>query len=158
MSLPHSHLRSPSPSPAASTILPADDTISTPLSPAAARSTDTAPLVYQKVIRWIKGPVPPRDTTLKPWFPEYQEIPVRLLRRGPFKQRSWRAALLGLFWFVWLTMFVTVVHNSRFRSRVDGVMPYMASCADTMWYLLLFFPPYDHHILYYTSNIWLIFN
>ncbi|KAH0612335.1 uncharacterized protein H6S33_010387 [Morchella sextelata] len=131
MSLPHTRSRSPSPSPAASTILPADDTIATPLSPAA--RADTAPLLYQKVIRWIKGPVPPRDTTLKPWFPEYQEIPAKLLRRGPFKQRSWRAALLGLFWFVWLTTFVAVVHNSRFRSRVDGVTPYMASCADTMW-------------------------
>lgn len=161
MSLPHTRSRSPSPSPAASTILPADDTISTPLSPAAARrSTDTAPLLYQKVIRWIKGPVPPRDTTLKPWFPEYQEIPVKLLRRGPFKQRSWRAALLGLFWFVWLTTFVSVVHNSRFRSRVDGVMPYMASCADTMWYLL-FFPLHMMlyiNMIYCTLNIWLIFN
>ncbi|KAI5841581.1 hypothetical protein DFP73DRAFT_556278 [Morchella snyderi] len=133
MSLPHTRLRSPSPSPspAASTILPADDTVATPLSPAT--TTISAPLLYQKVIRWIKGPVPPRDTTLKPWFPAFQQMPVQLLRRGPFKQRSWRAALLGLFWLVWLATFVGVVHNSRFRSRVNGVTPYMASCADTMW-------------------------
>lgn len=120
--------RSPSP---VSTLPPADDTVATPLSPTAVAPRDP---VNHKIIRWVKGPVPPQDVTFKPLFPEFQLLPVQLLRRGPLKQKKWLLALLGVFWFLWLTTFVTVVHNSRFRSEVEGDTPYMISCSATLWY------------------------
>lgn len=117
-----------------STIPPADDTVTTPLSPTTAGFKRDLP---KRIWRWLRGPVPPQDATFTPLFPGFQRLPPQLLRRGPLKQRKWRAGLLLLFWFLWLTAFITVVHNSRFRSQVGGVDPYILSCSASLWYLVL---------------------
>lgn len=122
------------PNSAVSTIPPADDDIATPLSPGATVPRDKR---YKLIWRWIKGPVPPVDVTFVPLFPEFQQLPSQLFRRGRLKTKRWRFGMLLLFWFLWLTAFTAVVHNSQFRSEVGGMNPYTLSCAASLWYLEL---------------------
>lgn len=146
MSLPHVPIVDDVDRPvsAVSTIPPADDDISTPLSPTAAVSPKNGHL--ERIWRWVQGPVPALDMTFVPLFPGFQQLPSRLFRRGPLKAKKWRFGLLLLFWFLWLSAFIAVVHNSQFRSEVGGMKPYTLSCAASLWYLF-FIHPTHHHLV-----------
>lgn len=121
------------PNSAISTIPPADDNIETPLSPGVPSSKNA---FHKLAWRWIQGPVPPLEVTFKPLLPDFQRLPVDLLRRGPLKAKRWRFGLLLLFWLLWLTAFTAVLHYSQFRSEVSGMEPYALSCAASLWYYL----------------------
>jgi len=139
------HSQSPRPSitverastPTASQIQPQDDAPEAPLSPTAAPRVPP----YIVIWRWMQGPNPPKDVTFTPFFAKWQDLPLRLLYRGRLRRRKLQLALLLLFWFAWLTTFITVIHNSRFTSKVNGQNPYFISCSSVLWYVLFSSPP-----------------
>ncbi|PUU72787.1 LCCL domain-domain-containing protein [Tuber borchii] len=112
-----------------SQLQPQDDAPETPLSPTA---TPPDP-PFMVIWRWMRGPNPPKDVTFTPFFAKWQDLPLRLLYRGRLRRRKWQLALLLLFWFAWLTTFITVIHNSRFISKVNGQKPYFLSCSSVLW-------------------------
>ncbi|KAF3926296.1 hypothetical protein ABW20_dc0110617 [Dactylellina cionopaga] len=79
------------------------------------------------VAKWIKGPSPPEELRIRPIFPDFQAIPIRILENYCPTRRSKVIA-----WIVtaglWLFAFVLVEHFSYFRGEET-----ILSCHDTLW-------------------------
>ncbi|KAJ9629910.1 hypothetical protein H2203_002295 [Taxawa tesnikishii (nom. ined.)] len=85
------------------------------------------------VVRWVKGPQPPRPYKIEPFFPRIQHAPLKLLDAYAPK-RTHRFWLLAGFYFLWLLAFAAVLHKSAFASDVPGYgSPVRLSCGATYW-------------------------
>jgi hypothetical protein len=85
------------------------------------------------VVKWVKGPQPPRIWKINPIFPNIQKAPLRLLQRYCPKRKHKVGLLIG-FCFIWLLTFVTVLRKSAFASEVAGYgSPVRLSCAARYW-------------------------
>lgn len=85
------------------------------------------------VVRFTKGPDPPRIYKIAPFLPQVQEAPIRLLNRYLPKRRQKIALLVG-FYFVWLLTFALVLRQSAFSSDVPGWgAPIRVQCETTYW-------------------------
>ena len=103
-----------------------------------------APLPLRKagraIVRWVKGPVPPRTLLLKPFFPQLQELPSRCLERF-FPKRRHKAALLLLLYFVWFLPWFVILLHSRASGYIQGYgRPQTLSCTSSYWYCLSSMP------------------
>lgn len=89
------------------------------------------------VVDWVKGPKPPRIWKIKPFFPQVQEAPLRLLDR--YASKTWQRFLLLLaLYFFYLLAFVIVMRRSAFSADVPGYgSPARLSCGASFWYVLL---------------------
>lgn len=88
---------------------------------------------WRAVVRFTKGPDPPRIYKISPVFPSVQEAPIRLLDRYLPKRRQKVTLLLG-FYFVWLLTFALVLRSSAFSSDVPGWgAPVRIQCETTYW-------------------------
>jgi hypothetical protein len=83
-------------------------------------------------IAWVRGPNPPINVSSKPIFPVLQEYPSKTFR-SVCKQHWHRLLALGLYLFIWLLLFVAVIHHSRFASLVEGEEPGFISCVSSYW-------------------------
>lgn len=97
-----------------------------------------APLPFRKagraIVRWVKGPVPPRVLLLKPFFPLIQELPARCLERF-FPKRRHKVALLLLLYVSWFVPWFTVLFHSRASGYIAGYgRPQTVSCSASYWY------------------------
>lgn len=85
------------------------------------------------VVTWVKGSQPPRIYKIKPFLPQIQEAPLRLLDRYAPKrmQRFW---LLIAYYVVWIICFSIVLQKSSFASDVKGYgSPIRLSCSASFW-------------------------
>lgn len=83
--------------------------------------------------KWIKGPVPPIELHVKPFFPTIQEAPIKLMDRYVPKKRH-RAALLVLFYACWfLTWSLMLRHNSTSGYIKGYGKPANLWCGATFW-------------------------
>lgn len=85
------------------------------------------------VIRWIKGPIPPRDLLFRPLFPSIQERPVRYLERF-FPKRRHKIALLLFLYSAWFLAWSLVLLHSSSAGHIEGIgKPNPISCAASFW-------------------------
>ena len=95
------------------------------------------PLPVQRVctagIEWGKGPVPPREYIIQPWYRRVQEAPIRLLDRYMSKKKH-RIALFVGFCCSWLVIFSVILHQSTNVSEIaDWGLPANIGCLNTYW-------------------------
>ncbi|OJJ48963.1 hypothetical protein ASPZODRAFT_13702 [Penicilliopsis zonata CBS 506.65] len=85
------------------------------------------------VVRWVKGPVPPRELLLTPLWPRVQELPVRGLEKLAPKRRH-KIALLLLLYVAWFSPWFSVVLHSRSSGYIEGYgRPQTLSCTSNLW-------------------------
>ena len=101
------------------------------------RTQQTVPQPIQSATRWVvnwaKGPNPPRIWQMTPIFPRVQTAPLALLDRLAPKRRH-QLAILAVFYFCFLLVFITVLHHSAFTDEVPGYgAPQTIGCTDTFW-------------------------
>jgi hypothetical protein len=87
---------------------------------------------YNAVLTWIRGPDPPIDVAFTPIFGSLQEWPSRVFVKLCKRQRN-QVLVLVPYLFVWLLLFVVVVHYSRFADEVDGEVPLHFGCSTSLW-------------------------
>lgn len=95
------------------------------------------PLPFRKagwaVVRWVKGPVPPRTLLLKPLFPRLQELPAHYLNRL-FPKRWHKIVLLLLLYVSWFLPWFLVMFHARTSGYIEGYgRPQTLSCTSTYW-------------------------
>ncbi|KAI9667181.1 MAG: hypothetical protein M1831_001358 [Alyxoria varia] len=89
--------------------------------------------VFHAVIKWVRGPDPPRIWKITPFLPKLQALPIRLLDRY-VKTRMQRVWLLLALYFCFLLCFVTILHESAFTSEIPGYgSPSVIGCTDSFW-------------------------
>lgn len=90
--------------------------------------------VSQKIIDWVKGPLPLTKHVIKPLFEKVQTFPVRMLRRLP----SWaRAGLYGGGCILWVVLFAVVLTQNSLPNDIAGYgAPTELSCVANLWYVL----------------------
>ena len=82
---------------------------------------------------WIKGPIPPKELRVRPWFPMVQEAPIKLLDKYVPKRRH-RLMLLALFYACWLlTWSLMLAHNSTSGYIKGYGKPSNIWCGASFW-------------------------
>jgi len=88
---------------------------------------------WKKTAEWVKGPQPPRQWKIRPFFPRVQTAPIQLLNNY-FPKRKHRVALLVFFYFCWFLSFSLVLHRSAFAADIPGHgSPVRIRCTDRLW-------------------------
>jgi hypothetical protein len=82
---------------------------------------------------WVKGPQPPRDLHIRPWFLQIQEAPLRLLDRFAPKKRHRVFLLLALYSCWLLTWSLMLWHNSTSGYIKDYGKPANLWCGSNFW-------------------------
>ncbi|KAG9245442.1 hypothetical protein BJ878DRAFT_501498 [Calycina marina] len=89
--------------------------------------------VSKVVVKWAKGPQPPRIHKIKPYFPNIQEYPIRFLEKYTPKRR-YRVLLLLWYYFFWIFAFVLVTNDSKAATDIGGYgTPITLGCGSTFW-------------------------
>jgi hypothetical protein len=85
------------------------------------------------VVTWVKGPVPPRELKIDPFFPQIQRAPVRLLDRYAPKRKQRVILLVALYagWF--LTWSLMLRHNSTSGFIQGYGQPQNLWCGASFW-------------------------
>jgi hypothetical protein len=96
------------------------------------------PLPFRKAARatakWVKGPQPPIELSLRPIFPTVQEWPIRMMDKYVPKRRH-RMALLGILYVVWFLPWMLVLRHSQKSGNVEGFgKPANIWCGYHLWY------------------------
>lgn len=82
---------------------------------------------------WVKGPDPPVQLHIEPWFPRIQEAPIKLLDRFAPKQRH-RAFLLILVYCIWFLVWSLMIRNNRKGGYIAGYgEPSSLWCGASFW-------------------------
>lgn len=91
-------------------------------------------VAYSKaIVKWAKGPNPPRPYRIEPVFPSIQHAPLALLDRYAPK-RIQRLGLLVLLYFFWILAFCVVQYKSSFAGEVPGYgVPVRLWCGASYW-------------------------
>ncbi|RMZ79193.1 hypothetical protein DV738_g3480, partial [Chaetothyriales sp. CBS 135597] len=85
------------------------------------------------VVRWVKGPVPPRELHIDGIFPKIQEAPLRLLDRYVPKKRH-RIALLVAFYATWFLTWSLLVRHRATTGYIKGYgAPTNLWCGASFW-------------------------
>ncbi|CAD6443389.1 55bec5f3-6be3-4d6f-a4be-d14b204e2294 [Sclerotinia trifoliorum] len=89
--------------------------------------------VSKQAVHWAKGPEPPHINVIKPWFPWFQEAPLRILDRYIPKRRH-RISLLIASYFCWILTFALVLRQGTFATEIEewGV-PGNIGCGNAYW-------------------------
>jgi len=87
------------------------------------------------IVKWSKGPDPPRIWKITPILPKIQTAPIVILDRYLPKQKH-RFWLLMACCFCWAVCFVAVLNKSAFTSEIAGYGPPASlSCTARFWYV-----------------------
>ncbi|TGJ79042.1 hypothetical protein E0Z10_g9720 [Xylaria hypoxylon] len=89
--------------------------------------------VTNTVVRWVRGPQPPRIWKISPFFPNIQHAPLRLLDRVlPAKRhRLW---FFFAYFAAWILTFALVFWKGEVASEIEGWgEPSVISCGVTYW-------------------------
>ncbi|ROW07761.1 hypothetical protein VMCG_03433 [Cytospora schulzeri] len=82
---------------------------------------------------WLWGPQPPRIQTIKPFFPEFQKAPTKLLHRTCPTTRS-KQLLFFAFIVIWALVFtIPLVMSSLPTKDGTGKNVVNLDCIDTLW-------------------------
>ena len=85
------------------------------------------------IVRWIKGPVPPRELHIRPVFASIQEAPIKLLDRYLSKKIP-RIALTLLGSGIWLLTWSLMLHHNRGSGYIQGYgKPSNLWCGASFW-------------------------
>jgi hypothetical protein len=85
---------------------------------------------------WIKGPVPPQELRIKPFFPQIQDLPLRLLDRYLPKQR-YRIGLLIAFYAAWFLAWSLMLKHNSTSGYIEGYgQPTNIWCGHSFWFVL----------------------
>jgi hypothetical protein len=88
---------------------------------------------WASVVKWTKGPQPPRPWHIIPYFEEIQVAPLRLLDFY-FPKKKQKIGVLIAFYAVWLLTFSLVLKKSAFASDVgDYGSPVNIGCGARFW-------------------------
>jgi hypothetical protein len=95
------------------------------------------PLPLRKAARaisdWVKGPKPPRELKINPWFPKIQEAPIKLLDRY-VPEKKHRACLLVALYGIWfLTWSLMLKHNATSGYIKGYGRPSNLWCGASFW-------------------------
>lgn len=89
--------------------------------------------IWYIIVKWVKGPQPPRIYSIRPLFPNVQHAPLKLLDTYCPK-RLHRVALLFVVYALWLLAFSLVQWKSSFASDIRGYgSPVRLSCHAHYW-------------------------
>ena len=88
------------------------------------------------MLKWIKGPLPPQELHIKPWWPAIQEAPLRILDRY-VPNRRYKICLQLLLYVVWsLTWSLMLKHNST-SGYIEGYgKPSNIWCGASFWFVI----------------------
>lgn len=87
----------------------------------------------QAVATWVKGPQPPRELNIEPYFPQIQEFPIKLLEKYVPKRKH-RACLLVAFFAVWFTVWSILLKFHAGTGEIEGYgKPQNIWCGATFW-------------------------
>ena len=82
---------------------------------------------------WVKGPQPPQELKIVPYFAKIQETPIRLLDKFVPKQKH-RACLLIVFFAVWFTVWSIMLKFHAGTGEIKGYgKPSNVWCGQTFW-------------------------
>lgn len=85
-------------------------------------------------IKWVKGPVPPRELRIKPLYPKIQEVPLRLMDQYIPKQRH-RICLLIALYAVWLLAWSLMLKHNSSSGYIQGYgKPANIWCGASFWF------------------------
>ena len=87
---------------------------------------------WDRAVAWLEGPSPPRPYRIKPLFERLQTLPLYILDKiVPSKWQKY-PPIAGIC-FLWLLMFVSILHRSNAGNptTLDGLL--RASCISTLW-------------------------
>lgn len=85
------------------------------------------------VVKWVKGPVPPRQLKIEPFFPKIQQAPIRLLDRYLPKRRH-RIFLLVTFYAAWLLTWSLMLKHHATSGYIKGYgRPANIWCGASFW-------------------------
>lgn len=88
-------------------------------------------------IGWIKGPTPPRELRIIPFYPQVQEAPLRLMNRYLPKQRHRICLLIGFYAIWFLTWSLMLRHNTS-SGYIEGYgKPSNIWCGASFWSVTL---------------------
>jgi hypothetical protein len=88
---------------------------------------------WKRTTVWVKGPQPPRQWKIHPFFPRVQMAPVHFLNNY-FPKRKHKVSLLVFFYFCWFLSFSLVLHRSAFAADIPGHgSPVRIRCNDRLW-------------------------
>lgn len=86
-------------------------------------------------VEWIKGPEPPRELRIKPFYPKIQEAPLRLMDRYIPKQRH-RICLLIAFYAVWFLVWSLMLKHNSTSGFIEGYgKPANIWCGTSFWFV-----------------------
>ena len=88
--------------------------------------------VQTVIITWAQGPQPPRIQAIKPFFPQIQEEPLRLLKLI-CPSRSAKIVLLFLAIIAWLLPFTWLIIKSSSPGQIDSEDIISIDCTDAFW-------------------------
>lgn len=82
---------------------------------------------------WIQGPDPPHDLLFQPFFPKFQELPVKFLDRYA-PRKAHKVTLLLLVYVFWLLPWFLVILKSNSSGNIEGYgRPQVISCSASYW-------------------------
>jgi len=95
------------------------------------------PLPFRKaaraVTRWVKGPVPPVELRIRPFFPSIQEAPLKLLDRIAPKRKH-KAILLVAFYGIWFLIWSLMIRAQATSGYIEGYgKPANLWCGASYW-------------------------
>jgi hypothetical protein len=85
---------------------------------------------------WIKGPIPPRQLRIKPFFPHIQEAPLRWMDTYLPKHRH-RVCLLIAFYAIWLLTWSLMLKHNSTAGYIEGYgKPSNIWCGASFWFVI----------------------
>lgn len=106
-------------------------------------------------LKWLRGPQPPRQWTITPYFEEVQTYHLKALEQWAPKKKQKFWLLVG-FYCLWLLTFSIMLWRSAFAGDVRGYgKPAVLSCATRLWYVLLG-RQWRKGLIWYTGDVEMI--
>lgn len=85
------------------------------------------------VARWVKGPQPPVELQIRPYFPSVQGVPIRILN-AVCPTRKQKFILLLAFYSVWFTTWALLLKRNTGTGNIVGYgQPSNIWCGATFW-------------------------
>lgn len=82
---------------------------------------------------WVKGPKPPRELKINPWFPKIQEAPIKLLHKYVPNRKHRMCLLIALYAAWFLTWSLMLKHNAT-SGYIQGYgRPSNLWCGASFW-------------------------
>lgn len=87
----------------------------------------------RKVVQWVKGPQPPREYRIVPFFEKVQTYPIRLVARLP---RLARICLYICAFMLWIVVFGVILSKYSLPKDIGGFgSPVKLSCIAQLWFV-----------------------